>query len=185
MADRALLDTCVRFAKAAGGDFEGVRLDGIAARSTPITIRPEHIPKIELLRDETPPPQAVRVTGTLDTISASRPDVVLTLPDGTRVPARLEDHDAETLKELFDEKVVVSGVAYYRPSGRLLLVEVESIAAAGEKDDLFAAIPVSRTRRPVVQILRQDGASGVSAFFGTWPGDESDEDLLEALRAIR
>jgi len=184
MADRALLDTCVRFAQAARGDFEGVQLDGLAARSGPITIRPEHIPRIELLRDETPPARAVRVAGMLDTISASRPDVVLTLPDGTKVPARLEDHDAETLKELFGEKVVVSGMAHYRPSGHLLLVNVESIAVAGEKDVLFDAIPVSRTRRPVAQLLSQDATSGVSAFFGTWPGDESDEDLLEALRAI-
>ena len=26
--------------------------------------------------------------------------------------------------------------------------------------------------------------TGLSAFFGTWPGDESDEELLEALQAI-
>jgi hypothetical protein len=185
MADRALLDTCVRFAKAVGGSYEGVRLDGLASPGSTITIKSEHVPKIELLRNETPPSRAVRLTGTLDTISASRPDVVLTLPDGTRVPARLEDHDVNKLKNLFDEKVVVSGMARYRPSGRLLLVDVEWIKAASEKDDLFEVMPVSRKRRPVVQILPQDEASGVSAFFGTWPGDESDEDLLRALRAIR
>jgi len=184
MADRALLDTCVRFARAARGPFEGVQLDGLANRSAPVVIKPEHVSKMEQLRDETPRAQAVRVTGMLDTISASRPDVVLTLPDGAKVPARLEDHDAETLKQLFGEKVVVSGMAHYRPSGRLLLVDVESIAPAGEKDVLFEAAPVSRARRPVAQMLPQDETSGVSAFFGTWPGDESDEELLEALRAI-
>ncbi len=184
MADRALLDTCVRFARAARGPFEGVQIDGLAARRAPIVIKPEHIPRMELLRDETPPTQAVRVTGTLDTISASRPDVVLTLPDGAKVPARLEDHDAETLKELFGEKVVVSGMAHYRPSGRLLLVDVEAIAMAGENDTLFEATPVSRARGRVAQLFPQDETSGVSAFFGTWPGDENDEELLEALRAI-
>ncbi|NOY94457.1 MAG: hypothetical protein GXP55_25045 [Deltaproteobacteria bacterium] len=184
LADRALLDTCFRFATAARGPFDGVQLDGLANRSAPVVIKPEHVPKIERLRDETPPAQAVRVSGTLDTISASRPDVVLTLPDGVKVPARLEDHEAEMLKQLFGEKVVVSGMAHYRPSGRLLLVNVESIAAAGEKDVLFEATPVVRARRPVAQMLPQDETSGVSAFFGTWPGDESDEALLEALRAI-
>lgn len=184
MADHALLDTCVRFAKAAGEAFEGIRLDGLASSAATITIKSEHIPEIELLRDETPPPQAVRVTGTLDTISASRPDVVLTLPDGTRVPARLEDHDVERLKDLFGGKVVVSGMARYRPSGGLLLVDVEWIKAASEKDSLFEVLPVSRKRRPVVQKFPQDETSGVSAFFGTWPGDESEEDLLQDLRAI-
>ena len=31
----------------------------------------------------------------------------------------------------------------------------------------------------------QDELSGVASFFGTWPGDETDEDLLQALQAIR
>lgn len=30
----------------------------------------------------------------------------------------------------------------------------------------------------------QDEKSGVSAFFGTWPGDETEDDLLKALKAI-
>jgi len=184
VADRALLDTCVRFSRATRGAFDGVQLDELTDRGVPITIRHEHISKIEELRDETPPTQAVRVAGALDTISASRPDVVLTLADGTKVPARLEDHDAETLKDLFGETVVVSGVAHYRPSGRLILIDVESIVAAGDRDALFGGLPVAPARRPVAELLPQDETSGVSAFFGTWPGDESDEDLLEALRAI-
>jgi len=34
-------------------------------------------------------------------------------------------------------------------------------------------------------MARQDATTGVSAFFGTWPGDETDEELLAALEAIR
>jgi hypothetical protein len=122
LADRALLDTCVRFARAARDGFDGVQLEGIAGLSTPLVVRSDDVAKIELLRDETPGPRAVRVTGTLDTISATKSDVV-----GT------------------------------------------SKAAA----------------RPVASLLPQDDATGVSAFFGTWPGDESDEELLNALEAIR
>jgi hypothetical protein len=89
VADRALLETCVRFAKVSGGGFAGVQIGGLRGR---------RIPKIELLRDQTPPPQAVRL--------------------------------------------------------------------------------------PVATPVAQDESSGVSAFFGTWPGDESDKELLEALQAI-
>jgi hypothetical protein len=31
----------------------------------------------------------------------------------------------------------------------------------------------------------QDALTGVNAFIGTWPGDETDEELLAALKAIR
>ena len=184
MADRVLLETCVKFARGVGDRFEGVRLEGLRGCEEPVIVTPQDIPRIELLRDETPGPQAVRVCGALDTISASRADVILTLSDGHKVPARLEEHDAATLKELFGKQVVVSGVARYRPSGQLLLVDVESLAEAREGDQIFGAAPSARGRGVVAPMVAQDDSSGVSAFFGTWPGDESDEELLEALQAI-
>lgn len=184
MADRALLDTCVRFARVAGVAFDGVKLEGIRGRDAPLVIRPEHAPQIELLRDETPSPLAARLSGTLDTISASRSDVILTLKDETKVPARLEDHDSEVLKKLFGTQVVVSGMAYFKPSGELLLVAVESISPASDSDRLFETIPIARKRLPVTTPVAQDESSGVCAFFGTWPGDETEDELLDALQAI-
>jgi hypothetical protein len=184
LADRALLDTCVRFAQAAVGGFDGVQLEGIAGLDTPLIVRRDDVAKIELLRDETPGPKAVRVTGTLDTISATKSDVVLTLADGTAVAARLDAHDKEQLKSLFGSRVVVSGMAQFRPSGRLLVIDVEHLGPGRDGDALFESAPKA-TARPAASLLLQDETTGVSAFFGTWPGDESDEELLDALEAIR
>jgi hypothetical protein len=38
--------------------------------------------------------------------------------------------------------------------------------------------------RPVAPTVPQDKASGVSAFFGTWPGDETDAELLALLAEL-
>ncbi len=57
-------------------------------------------PRIELLREQTPGPKAVRVWGTLDTTSATKSDVVLTLSHGTAVAARLDAHDNAQLGAL-------------------------------------------------------------------------------------
>lgn len=184
VADRALLESCARFAKAFGKGFAGLRLDGLADRKGPVTITAEHVQKIETLRDETPSPQAARIAGKLDTVSATRPDVVLTLKDGSRVPGRMEEHDLDELRALLGKDVVVSGMAHYRPSGRLLFVSVEDLAVARPEDRMFQRVPMGRKRRVVIEPSRQDGTLGVSSFFGTWPGDETDEELLEALRDI-
>lgn len=183
VADRALLDACLRFARLAGDGFEEVQIEGLRGRRKPLVITKDHAVKIERLRDETPPPEAARVTGTLDTISASRSEVTLKLKDGTRVPARIEDHDPEGLRVLFGKTVVISGMAHYRHSGRLLMLGIESISEASAGDHLFEATPFSRKRMLVATPLAQDESSGVSAFFGTWPGTESEEELLEALKA--
>lgn len=184
IADRALLGSCARFARVSGGGFDGLRLEGLRGRSSPLVITPKDAPRIELLRDETPRPQAARVTGTLDTVSASRSDVVLTLKDGTRVPGRMEEHNLDALRSLLGEEVVVSGVAHYRPSGRLLLLDVEDLAVARPEDRIFRKVPVARKQKVVIEPAGSSEASGISAFFGTWPGEETDAELLEALRAI-
>lgn len=184
LADRALLDTCVRFARAARDDFNGVRLEGIAGLDAPLVVRLSDVSKIELVRDETPGPKAVRVTGTLDTISASKSDVVLTLADGTAIAAHLDAQDNEQLKALFGSRVVVSGVAQFRPSGKLLVIDVEHLGPARDGDVVFESTPKA-TARSTASLLPQDEAPIVSTFFGTWPGDESDEELLRALEAIR
>lgn len=184
LADRALLDTCVRFARAAGDGFDGVQLEGIAGLDAPLVVRRQDVAKIELLRDETPGPKAVRVTGMLDTISATKSDVVLTLSDGAAVAARLDAHDNEQLKTLFGSRVVVSGMAQFRPSGKLLVIDVEHLGPARDGDVVFESAPKA-SARPVASLLPQDETTGVSAFFGTWPGDETDEELLDALEAIR
>lgn len=184
LADRALLDTCVRFARAARDDFEGVQLEGIAGLDVPLVVRRDDVAKIELLRDKTPGPRAVRMTGTLDTISATKSDVVLTLSDGSAVAARLDAHDSEQLKVLFGSRVVVSGMAQFRPSGKLLVIDIEHLGPARDVDAVFESAPKA-AGAPPASPLPQDETTGVSAFFGTWPGDESDEELLSALEAIR
>lgn len=185
MADRALLDVCARFARVGGAGFAGVRLGGLRNRDTPVEVTAVHAEQIERLRDETPTPQAVRVAGTLDTISASRADITLTLRDGTKVPVLLEGHDPDALKVLFNERVLVSGMAQYRPSGRLLRVLGESIGRARAEDAIFEVLPRAVAPLPVVLEQRQDEETGVSAFFGTWPGEESDGDLLDALQSMK
>lgn len=183
-ADRALLETCARFARVSGSRFDGVRLDGVCGRTRPLVITRQHVPIIERLRDETPGPQGVRVAGILDTISASSSNITLALEDGTKVPARLEQGDHSTLQTLFGKPVVVSGVVHYRPSGKVGLIDVEFIEAAGPGDRVFAVLPTANRARVVVPAVPQDENSGVAAFFGTWPGEESDDELLDALQAL-
>lgn len=184
VADRALLDCCARFARVSGGGYDGVCLGGLHGRNAPLVIQASDAASIELLRDRTPRPQAARVAGTLDTVSASRCDILLRLQDGTRVPGRTVDHDLEALRTLLGTEVVVSGMAHYRPSGRLLLVDVESLDVARASDKVFRRSPVARKPKVTVDLVGQHDTGGVSGFFGTWPGDESDAELLDALRVL-
>lgn len=185
-ADRSLLDSCVRFARAAGSTDDGLQIEGLAGRSEPVIVRPDLARTIEQLRDETPAPRAVRVTGVLDTIPSSKTDILLLLDQGETVQGRLEQPAPEELRALCETKVVVSGVAQFRPSGRLSVVDVEYVGPARDADAMWSRVPAPMPTRssPVARLVPQDARSGVATFLGAWPGDESVDELLAALKEL-
>ena len=68
----------------------------------------------------------------------------------------------------------------FRPSGEALRIQVESAFVAQAGDVLWAKLPkvepgVSRPRTSVAP-------AGLDAFFGRWPGDETDGELAEAMK---
>ena len=138
-------------------------------------------------QDGPPPPQPVRVAGILDTISASQPEILLRLKDDTLVPGHLHHHDPEELRALFATPVVISGLARFDQDRRLVRVDVEYIGSAREADAMWEKLPVPRPGRgdPVFRPEPQDEHTGVNAIFGIWPGDETEEELLEALKDVR
>lgn len=182
-----------------GSTLDGVRVsaetlaEALSALLEGARLATRFVGEVESLRegprpawlDAAPSPRAVRLTATVDTISATGSDVVLTLEDGEKVAARLEDHDAELLKIFFGKRVVVSGHAHFKPSGRLLLIDVEYLALAEESDLLFARIPEGHVKKPLQFQVPQENGNGVAAFFGIWPGEETDAELLAPLAAHR
>ena len=185
-ADRALLESCLRLAPLPRGDFYGVVLCDVEDDRHSVELSPADVPQLEALIKDTPLPQAVRFTSLLDTISGSRQTVLLRADSGETVLARLGPSvDPEQLRTLWNERVLVTGTAHYRPSGSIQQIAVDGLHRAEPRDDLFSHTPVPPRRQPVFRSMPHDQQSGVASFIGTWPGDESDADLIEALQAIR
>lgn len=161
-ADRSLLEGCLRFARVPSGAFTGISLGSADAKGPTVTLHASDIPLLEELVLQTPLPQTIRFTGTLDTISSTRPSVTLLSDDGDKIQARLPSGvTKEDMRSLFGQRVVVAGVAEFRETPR----------AWGSM--------------PVFTPAAQEPGSGVASFFGTWPGDETDDELITALAAIR
>lgn len=185
LADRALLDIGARFARLAiDHGYTGIEISGVHNRVDPLRVLPAHAGLFERLRDSTPLPRAVRLFAKLDQISVTRNVVELRMEDQTLVHATLDRgvHDPDMLHALFDANVVVSGVLHYTPSGAVRTLIVESIGEASSADKLFAELPPVATTMQLDLVSPQGPSTGVNAYFGTWPGDESDDQLLRATR---
>lgn len=184
--DKPILKTILDCTSSLDDQFASLEISGLAWSAQSLRVTREGVSRVLELYDEVPEPQAVRVAGRLDTISATQPWIIVCTDSGEKARVRLDPFDPSLIHSLFNKDVIVSGVAYYRPSGRLLKIEGEYIAPSDEKQALWRKIPTARpTRLQRSQlIVPQDECSGVSAFFGTWPGEESEKELLDAVDSI-
>jgi hypothetical protein len=137
------------------------------------------------LSDQTPLPRQVRIVGKLDMVRHSTRSFELLLDRGEGVRGVLQEGDPEILQRYFGKEITVFGKAIYRPSGLLLRIDAQEILDTTEGRAAFSSVPEAFRKVHRVQRRLQNNKVGVAAFFGTWPGDESDEELLTALGELR
>jgi hypothetical protein len=136
---------------------------------------------MKTLADETPAARISRVRGILDSLTVSTKAMALKLEDGRLLRGFAGAIAIDHLKQWLGTPVVLEGSVTFRPSGDALRIEVESAFPAKPGDVIWAQLPKAEpTSRPRTAI----SATGLDAFFGKWPGDETDEQLAATLRDL-
>jgi hypothetical protein len=134
----------------------------------------------------TPAPRRVRLAGILDMIRASTLSFALRLDDGQEVRGALAAGQIEDLAPLLHKRVMVLGKAIYRASGRLLRVDADEILLSSENDRFFSTVPPAThaTLNLKDELRRQQHKVGLAAIIGKWPGDETDDEIEQALNEL-
>ena len=189
--DRQLLTRLARMKQVFGSRIQAISLSsGLGATR----VNQKVTDTAARLGASTPATRQVRIAGVLDMIRHSTRGFSLRLESGEDVHGVMESGDGvSALPEFFGKPVLVLGRAVYRPSGRLLRVDaagievIESGKTTGASP-LFSKIPPPQTVRPSASgrwKISETGRGGVPAFFGTWPGDETDADMDMLVKDIR
>lgn len=185
--DRPLLREVERLKNSLNGWFQKVEFTGTRyTASQPAAITSAVIESAQRLSHDTPQPQQTRLVGKLDMIRDSTNSFAIKLKDGQEVRGVLTDGEIARIAALFRQDVLVLGKAIYRPSGKLLRIDADEVVLAGERDQFFSVIPKPRrSRYDLREVLReQQHKKGISAIFGKWPGDETDEQIAEAMKEL-
>ena len=185
--DRGLLGKLAGFEDVLRGGFRGIRLGSTRrAAAPPAIITPEVVRTAREFREATPPPQRVRVVGTLDMVRPSTGSFAMHLDDGQEVRGVLVSGSIEDAAARLGRRLLVLGRAIYRPSGRLLRIDADEIAAAEGEPSFWSRVPPPRHRKFDLAPYRkpQGPESGMSAIMGRWPGDETDEEIRAALERL-
>lgn len=156
-------------------------------RDSALHVAPEALARVQHLYRTTPAPRRVRLGGWIDAIRYSDRAFTIRLESGKYVRGVLTEGTPETLAAFFGKAAIVSGLAYFRPSGAVQRVEAEALHAATPQEaaawsveprPLDTGLEQRRLRRP------QTRRTGLGAVFGQWPGDESDEEIFAVLEEI-
>lgn len=152
----------------------------------PLKIEAGRLATIDGLICSTPSPQRVRLAGKLDMIQHSDRHFSLQLESGQKVKGVAETVGQNELATHWGEDVVVHGTASFRPSGTVLLVAADEIEEADASASVWSRMP-----KPVLHRLdestlhqKQGPRSGLNAIYGQWPGNETDEEIADALAGI-
>jgi len=143
--------------------------------------------KVEKLKKGTPEPQAFVVSGLLDEIEHSNRRFHLVMSDGRVISGRVDEEfmTVEDLRELWGKPVTVKGTVYFKPSGKVQLLEAHMVRPIEVGDEIFNEMPVADASQELFDAsqLKPGYVSPFKEIRGMWPGDESIEQILEALRA--
>jgi len=134
----------------------------------------------------TPPARRVRICGRLDALGVSRKVLGLVLDDAASVTAVWTQDGIVDLAGLLDRRVVIEGIAEFRPSGTLLRVDADAIRIAGAGDSAFTALPTPEIQRNYQHAAAtvKSGNKPYAAIYGLIPADESDEEFTAAVEAM-
>jgi hypothetical protein len=138
-----------------------------------------------VLNSRIPVERQVRVVGTIDMVRYSTRSMGLRLDGGDEVRCAVVNEDFSELREYLNKEVTVLGKAVYRPSGSVLRLDVEQILETTVGRGQFSQVPLSMEIKPKTERRMQTMKTGVAAVFGTWPGEETDTELLKALSELR
>jgi hypothetical protein len=150
----------------------------------PLSIDQEISRQAQRMRNSTPPDQRARVCGKLDMIRDSDSVFEILLEPDTIVRGVWMGQSMDALQAMWREKVLLEGLAVYKPSGGLLRIEADAVRPASKADELFQRIPAPLGGKGGRLDFRQEQSAqtGANALLGRWPGEETEEQLLLACR---
>jgi hypothetical protein len=92
------------------------------------------------------------------------------------------------LGELWGNDVTIQGQAHFTPGGSLRFVDARALRSARPEDDVFKQSKAeieeeTAEKKPLGErdLSEFDAGNDIETIRGTWPGDESIDDILGAI----
>ena len=184
--DSSVLEAILDFRKITGNS--GIRYELISQDSEHgnFVLDDSSCARIEARLKEIPTPRAFIVSGRLDKIDHDTGRFHLLVSRDSSLLGRLDPDslEVETLRPLWGRQTTVEGMVHFKANGQPRLIEARRIGSHADRNVIFEEMPaaeISGARGMTPNQERQARSFDPMELWGTWPGDESIEELLADL----
>ena len=180
--DKPLLKTLLKFKKNFINKDETIYFSNRSSIPE-IEIRKKDVNKIEDLEENIPEPKKIIINGQLDEMKISKNKLGLLTADGVVNIFANDKSIVKGIVSFMGKDVTISGMAHFKPSGKLSYIEIHDYYEPGVKDKIFSKKPSSLDIQQQIQLQLKNGKqrNPLSSITGKWPGDESLDELLNML----
>lgn len=184
--DSAVLEAILKFRRAAGVPGVRYELTGGDNEKPLFTLDDESCARVRERLHKIPAPRAFVVSGRLDEIKHRSGGFRLVTSGGAQLFGRLDSAalGAESLRPLWGRQATIQGTVHFKANGRPRIIEAQRIGARQSGDEVFEELPGVGAQRALGSMRAPDKRAGSANFmrlWGTWPGDEPVDELLDQI----
>lgn len=185
--DSGVLDTLLDFKQLLRNNDVLIKLKAEKRPDEGFTLDKTTFHTIQKIKQATPEPQTVLVSGLLNTIEHSRKRFQLAVKNEETLRGGIEETaiSSEQMRKLWGQQVTVKGVLHYKASGKPRFLEAQLIQASQAGDEVFEKLAVPKSVTHIWAEIKSEvaGRDLVAEIWGKWPGDESVEEVLSLLKS--
>ncbi len=185
--DSSVLEGIQKFKKITQGGVH-VELTSQDAKHGGFALQQGSYEQIDSRLKALPSQKAIIASGQIDEIKYASGRFRMRLESGGYVLGRLDSKtlEPEVLRPLWGKDATIQGMVHFKANGDPRFIVAHRLRPCSEGDEIFRAVPSV----PDVRQLLEAGTTrrrGFAAFdpgdlAGTWPGDESIDELLDDLK---
>src|SRR6266567_1202230 len=184
--DAGVLDGLISFKPFLQQFAEEIDLESTDRPQEQFELSDKEIEKNERIKTRTPEPTAFVISGLFDLIQHSKKQFHLVLSNGQVILGTVDPEflTIEDMRQWWGRKVTVKGTVHFRPSGRVRLIEAHVIKPMEAGEEIFERLPEPPTALELfdASAKREAAKSPLMEVWNKWPGDESIDEILAALK---
>lgn len=183
--DPGVLETLLEFKRILDEDNIRIKLSSTKRKGDGFSLDTKAFKKIERLRTDTPEPQAVFLTGFLNLIEHSQHRFEFRLENGQSVRGKIDESSIpfDAMRDLWAKKVTIKGTLHFTASKKPRFLEAQVINPRASGDEILTSITYPLPIKDIIaRVHRESNEVKVSEIWGKWPGDESIDELMKALK---